>query len=54
MAVRIIADSLAMTARSSAAVLQARTLRIRSLSFIAMMAVIISSTEEVPRSECLL
>ena len=36
MAVRIIADSLAMTARSSEAVLQARTLRIRSLSFIDM------------------
>ena len=34
MAVRIIADSLAMTARSSAAVLQARTFRIKSLSFI--------------------
>lgn len=37
MAVRIIADSLAMTARSSAAVLHCRTLRIKSLSFIDMM-----------------
>lgn len=36
MAVRIIADSFAMTARSSAAVLQARTLRMRSRSFIDM------------------
>jgi hypothetical protein len=32
MAVRIMADSLAMTARSSAAVLQARTCRMRSRS----------------------
>lgn len=38
-AVRIIADSLATTARSSAAVLQARTLRIKSLSFIDIVAV---------------
>jgi hypothetical protein len=38
MAVRIIADSLAMTARSSAAVLHARTLRMRSRSFIDMVA----------------
>lgn len=38
MAVRIIADSLAMTARSSEAVLQARTLRIKSLSFIDILA----------------
>ena len=37
MAVRIMADSLAMTARSSAAVLQARTLRIKSRNFIDMM-----------------
>jgi hypothetical protein len=54
MAVRIIADSFAMTARSSAAVLQARTLRIRSLSFIDMMAVFPSSTDGVPQSESLL
>ena len=37
MAVRIMADSFAMTARSSAAVLQARTLRIKSRNFIDMM-----------------
>jgi hypothetical protein len=47
MAVRIIADSFAMTAHSSAAVLQ-------SLSFIDMMAVIFSSPEEAPQSESLL
>lgn len=37
MAVRIMADSLAITDRSSAAVLQARTLRIKSRSFMDMM-----------------
>jgi hypothetical protein len=39
MAVLIIADSFAMTARSSPAVLQARTFRIKSLSFIDMILI---------------
>lgn len=41
MAVRIIADSLAITARSSAAVLHARTCRIKSLSLSDMLIIII-------------